>query len=58
MAAKRKLREGLKNVSWIRSAVVRIRNRLRRRKLIQAQETARAVTTKMDRTIDRPGSRP
>jgi CelD/BcsL family acetyltransferase involved in cellulose biosynthesis len=51
ITAKRKLREGLKKVSWIRSAVVRIRDRLRRRKLIKAQETARAVTTKMDRTM-------
>ena len=50
IAAKRKLRESLKKVSWLRSAVVRVRDRLRHRKLIQAQETARAVTTKIDRT--------
>jgi hypothetical protein len=50
LAAKRKLRESLKKVSWLRSAVVRLRDRLRRKKLIQAQETARAVTAKMDRT--------
>jgi CelD/BcsL family acetyltransferase involved in cellulose biosynthesis len=50
LASKRKLRESLKKVSWLRSAVVRLRDRLRRKKLIQAQETARAVTAKMDRT--------
>lgn len=50
IGAKRKLRESLKKVSWLRSAVVRVRDRLRHRKLIQAQETARAVTTKIDRT--------
>jgi CelD/BcsL family acetyltransferase involved in cellulose biosynthesis len=43
-AAKHTLREGLKNVSWIRGAVVRVRDKFRRRKLIQAQDAAQAVT--------------
>jgi CelD/BcsL family acetyltransferase involved in cellulose biosynthesis len=49
LSAKHELRESLKKVGWLRSAVVRVRDRLRRRKLIQAQTTARAVTTKIDR---------
>ena len=48
IAAKRTAREGLKNVSWIRGAVVRVRDRLRRKSLIQAEEAARSATSNID----------
>lgn len=46
--AKSKFRESLKNVAWIRNYTVRIRGRFRRKKLTQAQEAAKAVTSKID----------
>jgi CelD/BcsL family acetyltransferase involved in cellulose biosynthesis len=51
IAAKRKAREGLKNVSWIRGAVVRVRDRLRRKSLIQAEEAARSATSNIDQAL-------
>ena len=49
--AKSKLRESLKNKCWIRGRVISIRDRFRRKKLIQAVATAKAVTTKIDQII-------
>ena len=48
IATKHKVRNELKNISWIRGAVVCVRDRLRRKKLVQAQEAAEAATTKMN----------
>jgi CelD/BcsL family acetyltransferase involved in cellulose biosynthesis len=49
--AKTKFRESLKNIALIRNYVVRIRDRLRRQKLTQAQEAAKAATSKIDQAI-------
>jgi CelD/BcsL family acetyltransferase involved in cellulose biosynthesis len=51
IAAKHALRKGLKNVSWIRGAVVHVRAKLRRKSLVQAEEAARSATGKIDQAI-------